>query len=207
VKHFTLIEWAGFVRSSVAPAQAAVMQRHLDEDCRQCKKTVDAWIAMTAFAKREAASEPSADAVRVATSYFAPFKRASRESRVLQLAKLAFDSLEPRAALGVRSSGASPHHLMYQCGNVFIDLRLIPKPDTRSMALAGQVVNSGPPSSGLAGIPVSLLSAENTWLETTTNQLGEFHFSFPPGENLKLLFGTNGAAVLVLLPNASAGLA
>jgi hypothetical protein len=205
VKHFSSIEWADFVRRAVTPTQAAAMQAHLDQDCRQCMKTVDVWTAMAAFAEREAACEPPADAVRVATSYFAPFKLASKQNRLLQLAKLAFDSLEPRTVIGVRGSGSFPQHLMYQCGNVFIDLRLMPKPDTRSMALAGQVVDSGPPSSGLSGIPVSLLSAENTWLETTTNQLGEFHFSFPQGENLKLLFGTDGAAVLVLLPDAPAG--
>jgi anti-sigma factor RsiW len=207
VKHFSLDEWADFVRGATTASQAAAMQKHLNGDCRECKKTVDAWTAIVAFAEREAANEPPADAVRVATSYFAPFKLASKQNRVLQLAKLAFDSLEPGTVLGVRGSGSFPQHLTYRCGNVFIDLRLVPRPDTRSMALAGQVVDSRPPGSGLAGVPVSLLSAEDTWLETTTDQLGEFHFSFPPAENVKLLFGTDGAAVLVLLPSASVGLA
>lgn len=208
MKHFSLTEWADFVRGALSPNQEAALQRHLDDDdCRRCKKTVEMWTAMATFAKREATYEPPADAVRIAKSYLAPFKLASKQSRVLQLAKLAFDSLESPAVMGVRSSGSSPQHLMYQCGSVLIDLRMVPKPDTHSMSLAGQVVSSGPASSGLAGIPVSLLSAEDTWLETTTNQLGEFYFAFPARQSLKLLFGTEGAAVLVLLPDASGGVA
>jgi hypothetical protein len=75
------------------------------------------------------------------------------------------------------------------------------------MALVGQVLEAGQSGGGLAGIPVALLSREDTWLETTTNQLGEFHFSFPPADHLRLLFDMKGAAWLVLLPDTAAGAA
>jgi hypothetical protein len=204
VKHFSLTEWVDFARGVAPPDQRLDMQKHLD-DCARCKKTVGMWTSISAFARQEAAYEPPASALRVAESYLAPFKLAARRSSVLELAKQTFDSLESQVFAGVRSSGAAPQQLMYKCGNIFIDLRLEPKPATRTIALAGQVVDSGKPGGGLDGIPVSLLSKEEAWLETTTNHLGEFHFSFPQTRHLKLLVGMEGKAVLVVLPDAEAG--
>ena len=204
MKHFSLTEWADFVRGVVTGEQRASMQKHLDEDCSRCQKTVGMWTSIVTFAKHEATYDPPASALRVAKSYLAPFRLASLQTRVLQLAKCTFDSFASQVLAGVRGSEPVPQQLMYRCGNVSIDLRLEPKPATRSMALAGQVLDSGHPGGGLAGIPVSLLSREDTWLETTTNQLGEFHFSFPAAHHLRLLFGMQGAAWLVLLPDTEA---
>ena len=207
MKHFSLAEWADFVRAVLTAEQRTSMQRHLDEDCAVCKKTVGIWTSIASFAKQETAYQPPAGASRIAQSYFAPFKLASRQNRIMQLARRTFDSFENLAVAGVRGSGPVPQQLMYQCGNIVIDLRLEPKLDTRSMVLAGQVVDSEQPGGVLGGVPVSLLAKQDTWLETTTNQLGEFHFSFPPAEHLQLLFATEGTAVLVVVPDAKARLA
>jgi hypothetical protein len=204
VKHFSLTEWADFARGVVPPEQRGTMQKHLDEDCTRCKKTVGMWTSISAFARQETAYAPPASALRVAKSYLAPFQLAARRSSILELAKQTFDNLESQVLAGVRSSGPAPQQLMYQCGNIFIDLRLVANPAARTTALAGQVVESGKPG-GLNGIPVSLLSKEKAWLETTTNHLGEFHFSFPPTRHLTLLVGTEGKAVLVVLPDAETG--
>jgi len=204
VKHFSLIEWADFARGVLTSHQHGPMQRHLDENCERCRKTVGMWTSVAAFARQESAYEPPASALRIAESYLAPFKLAARRTSILDLAKRTFDSFENQALAGVRGSGPAPQQLMYQCGNVFIDLRLESKPDSRSMALAGQVVDSEQPGGVLGGIPVSLLSKEDAWLETTTNHLGEFHFSFPPARHLRLLVTTEGKSVLVVLPDADA---
>jgi anti-sigma factor RsiW len=205
MKHFSLTEWADFVRGVVTAEQRASMLKHLDEDCSRCKKTVGMWTSVSEFFKHEAACKPPASALRIARSYLAPFKLALGQAQVLRLARPTFDSFERPALAGVRGFDSGPQQLMYQCGSVFIDLRLESKPVTHSMALAGQVVDVGQPGGGLAGIPVSLLSREDNWLETTTNQLGEFHFSFPPAQHLRLLFGMKGTAWLVLLPDSEAG--
>ena len=207
MKHFSLTEWTDFVRGVVTPEQRASMLKHLDEDCSRCKKTVGTWTSVAEFFKHEATYKPPVDARRIAQSYLAPFKLALRQTQVLRLARPTFDSFERPTLTGVRGFDSGPQQLMYQCGSVFIDLRLESKPATHSMALAGQVVDSGQPEGGLEGIPVSLLSKGDTWLETTTNQLGEFHFSFPPAQHLRLLFGMKGTAWLVLLPDGEAGTA
>lgn len=200
MKHFSLTEWADFVRGVATAEQKASMLKHLDENCSRCRKTVGMWTSVAEFLEHEVAYEPPASALRIAKSYLAPFKLALRQTQVLRLARPTFDSFEGQALAGVRGFDPAPQQLMYQCGNVIIDLRLEPKPNTRSMALAGQVLDSAQPGGSLAGIPVFLLSREDTWLETTTNQLGEFHFSFPPAQHLRLLFGMEGTAWLVQLP-------
>jgi hypothetical protein len=204
VKHFSLAEWADFARGVLTADEQTSMQKHLDENCVRCRKTVGMWTSVAAFARQESAYEPPASALRVAESYLAPFKLAARRTSILELAKRTFDSFESQALAGVRGSGSAPQQLMYQCGNVFIDLRLESKPATRSMALAGQVVDSAHPGGVLGGIPVSLLSKEEAWLDTTTNHLGEFHFSFPPARHLRLLVATEDKSVLVVLPDGDA---
>jgi len=207
MKHFSLTEWADFVRGVATAEQRTSMRRHLDEDCTRCMKTVGMWTSVAEFFKHEVAYTPPVSARRIAESYLVPFKLAMGQTQVLKLARPTFDSFERPAPAGVRGLDLGPQQLMYQCGNVFIDLRLEPKPATHSMALAGQVVDSGRPGGALAGIPVSLLSREDPWLETATNQLGEFHFSFPPAQHLRLLFGIRDTAWLVLLPDTEAGTA
>jgi hypothetical protein len=204
VKHFSLTEWADFARGVLTADQQVPMQKHLDENCERCRKTVGMWTSVAVFARQESAYEPPANALRIAESYLAPFKLAARRTSILELAKRTFDSFESQAFAGVRGSGSAPQQLMYQCGNVFIDLRLESKPATRSMVLAGQVVDSEQPGGVLGGIPVSLLSKEEAWLETTTNHLGEFHFSFSPARHLTLLVATEGKSVLVVLPDEDA---
>ena len=202
MKHFALTEWADFVRGVTTYEQTESMQKHLDEDCSRCKQTAAMWTSMVAFGQREVTYEPPPSALRIAKSYFAPFKLAMRQGRTLRLARRTFDSLEGQPLAGLRGSSPVAQQLMCQCGSVFIDLRLEPKPATRSISLAGQVLDSSQPGGGLAGIPVSLLSKEDTWLETITNPLGEFQFTFSPAPHLELLFGMEDTAVLVLLPDA-----
>ena len=202
MKHFALAEWADFVRGIAKSEQSAAMQKHLDENCSRCAQDVRMWTSVVGFAQQEVTYEPPPSALRIAKSYFAALQLASRQTRALQLATRTFDSFEGQTVAGLRGSGSVAQQLMYQCGSVIIDLRMEPKPSTRSITLAGQVVDSGPFGGGLGGIPVSLHSEEATWLKTTTNGLGEFHFSFSPTPHLELVFGIEDSAVLVLLPDA-----
>ena len=181
------------------------MLKHLDEGCDRCRKTVELWASIADFAKQEAGYEPPANAVRIAESYFISLTEALRQTEGTRLAALTFDSFEHHALAGIRGSDPVPRQLMYQCGSVFIDMRLEPKQTSDLMVIAGQVMDSRRPASGLAGIPVSLLRSGDTLFETTTNQLGEFHFSFRAAQRLRLLFGMKDAPLLLQLPEAELG--
>jgi len=145
----------------------------------------------------------------MAESYLLPFKLASRQGRVLQMAQLTLDSFQRPALEGIRGIDIVPQQLMYQLGDVVVDLRLEPNPASNLMVLAGQVVDaqSQEDGLGLSGIPVALLSKGNVVFEITTNELGEFQFSFQRAENLELLIGIESSALLVLIPDLDAGAA
>jgi hypothetical protein len=207
VKHFPLAEWADFVRGVVTAEKKGSMQKHLDQNCSDCKKTVEMWTSIVELSRHAIAYEPPLSALRIAESYLIPFKLALPQAHALQLARPVFDSFESPALEGVRGLDTVPQQLMYQCGDFFIDVRLEPKPASNSMVLAGQVVDSRKPGSGLAGIPVSLFGKGHSLFETATNQLGEFHFSFQAEQRLRLLFDMEETALLVLLPDAEFGTA
>lgn len=207
VKHFSLTQWADFVRGLVSSEQRASMQKHLDQDCGRCAKTVRMWTSIVEFARLETTYEPPDGAFRIAESYLVPFKLALRKKQRLQLARLTFDSFQHQALQGVRGSDTVSRQFMYQCGDVFIDMRRELKLPSNLMILAGQVVDSRQPASGVADIPVSLVCRGDTLLETTTNQLGEFRFSFQAVKHLSVLFGTKEAALLVLLPDSETDVA
>jgi len=202
VKHFSLTQWADFVRGVVSGEQRVSMQKHLDNDCGRCAKTVQMWKSIVEFARLEATYEPPDSAFRVAESYLVPFKLALPKKLRLHLARLTFDSFQHQALQGIRGFDTVSRHLMYQCGEVFIDMRRELHLPSNLMVLAGQVVDSRQPASGVADIPVSLVCRGETLQETTTNQLGEFRFSVQAVKHLNVLFGMKEAAFLVPLPDS-----
>ena len=178
------------------------MQEHLDQGCESCKKTVEMFSALVEFAKEEVAYRPPPDALRIAESYFIPQKLAFRETPGLQLARLTFDSIEHHALQGVRGFDQAARQLMYQCGEVFVDMRFEPKSASNWVTVTGQLVDSRLPEGGVAGITVSLLSRHNSLLSTTTNQLGEFRFFYQEVDRLRVLIELADSTLLVLLPDA-----
>ena len=78
VKHFSITEWADFVRDVATEEQSALMQKHLDEGCSDCTETVQTWKSVTECARQEVSYEPPSSSLRIAKSYFASFKSASK---------------------------------------------------------------------------------------------------------------------------------
>jgi hypothetical protein len=205
VKHFSQIEWIDFVRRVVANEQRAAMQEHLQQGCGRCLKTVDLWATLVEFARREPLYEPPASAIRNAQSYFFPFRLASKEKTNVRMLRHVFDSFSSRALYGVRSLGSAPRQLMYNSDNAVIDLRLEQPSGSEQMTLRGQIVNSEQTEKRFEELPISLLINDDEALHTTTNQLGEFSFSFKAAGNLGLLLSLKNIDLLVVLPKDSSG--
>jgi len=201
MKHFSLGEWADFVRSAASAERESEMQKHLDTGCEECVKTRGIWRTVMDFAQQESAYNPPAAAMRIAQSYFGPLQLASSAPGGLAVAQLAFDSFHQPGAAGLRgSSGAVPRQLLYKCGTLCIDMRLEPKPGSNYVVLVGQLVDAKKPLEGYDAVPVSLLSEGDKLSETKTNQFGEFHFGFESVKHMQLFFGIERSAVLVPLP-------
>ncbi len=205
MKHFSIAEWADFVRDVATEEQRAHMQKHLDEGCSGCTETVQMWKSVTECARQEAYYEPPSSSFRIAKSYFAPFKLASKQATATQIARLTFDSFARRAQVGFRGADPLARQLMYQFEDVFIDLRLEPKPATNQVGLVGQIADSGQTSGSVEGVVVSLLRGNDTLLQTSTNQFGEFHFSMQSSELLQLLVRLKETSIVMSLPDPESG--
>ncbi len=205
MKHFSITEWADFARDVTTERESAEMQRHLNEGCSDCTEMAHIWKSVTECARLEVSYDPPSSSLRVAESYFAPFRLASKQAMGMRIARMTYDSFMRRAEVGVRGADPLPRQLMYQCDDVFIDLRLEPKLATNQVALVGQVTDSRPSATNVDGIPISLLSGSETISKTSTNQLGEFRLSFLDTEHLQLLIGLKETALVLPLPGIDPG--
>jgi hypothetical protein len=205
VKHFSITEWADYARDVTTEEQSTQMQRHLDEGCSDCTEMVQTWKSVRACARQEVSYEPPSSSLRIATSYFAPFKLASKQTMGMRIGRLTFDSFTRRAEVGVRGSDPLPRQLMYQFDDVFIDLRLEPKPATNQVGLVGQVADARETAMSVDGMPISLLRGSETLSKTSTNKSGEFRLSFLDSEHLQLLIGLKETVVVLPLPDAKSG--
>jgi hypothetical protein len=204
VNHFSITDWADFVRDVATREQTAQMQKHLDEGCNGCTETVQTWKSVKEYARQEVSYEPPSSSLRLAKSYFAPFKLASKQASGIQIARLSFDSFAGQVQVGVRGTDQLPRQLMYEYDDIFIDLRVEPKVASNEVLLVGQIADAGHPSGSGEGIPVSLLSGSIPLLQTSANQSGEFRFSFRPSKHLQLSIGLKETAFLLSLPDAEA---
>lgn len=201
MKHFSLMDWADFVRSAAPAERQGEMEKHLDAGCTKCLKTAEIWRTVMNFAQQEKSYNPPAPAMRIAHSYFGALQLASLVPDGLTVAQLAFDSFQQPGAAGIRSSSAAvPRQLLYKCGTLCIDMRLEPKPGSNYVVLVGQLIDAKKPLQGYDAVPVSLLSEGDKLSETKTNQFGEFHFGFESVKHMQLFFGMERSAVVVPLP-------
>src|ERR1700730_2535049 len=71
MKHFGTEEWIDFVNQVVSPKKKQEMDKHLQEGCRSCSKTVSVWKGVRRAAKSETNYQPPKDQVRIAAAAFA----------------------------------------------------------------------------------------------------------------------------------------
>ena len=104
MQHFSVTDWADFVRE-VAPAeQRGEMQQHLDSACPECSKTAEIWSTVMDFAQRENLNDPPASALTsVASSCTGLMQQAVGAPEGIEIAKLAFDSFQ-RGLAGERGT-------------------------------------------------------------------------------------------------------
>lgn len=205
MKHFSLTDWADFVRGVVPAGQSELMQKHLDAVCPKCTRTVQLWSSIVGFAKQEVSYSPPAAALRITESYFPQFFSHQYQKKGFQLARLTFDSFEHQAAEGIRGSDNGPRQLMYQFGDVYVDMRMQPRTASGEVMLLGQVLRSGQSAAIAANAPISLLVNDETVCTTATNELGEFYMSFHATHHPKLLVVVEADTFLVPLPDIDLG--
>jgi hypothetical protein len=202
MKHFTLAEWADFVRHLTDPAVTATMQWHLDEGCEACTKVVRVWRGLLDFGSKEKLFSPPDRVLRSVVGYYRLFRDWKVESPAARVASLVFDSLLEPIPVGIRSSQASPRRMLYFAGDFVIDLRLEQK--AHQLRLVGQAERQG--SRLVSGMRVLVQKADETVAQTRCNRYGEFQVDVRLKEidELSVVLRRNNFALIIPLhPNRS----
>src|SRR5207237_2079179 len=165
--HFTVEQWADFVRQVTAPDVSARMQRHLDSGCRDCARSLSTMKKVAELAGREATYEPESGIVRIAKALFAGQSQASA-NRVREILPLVFDSFAQPAMAGVRTAIATSRQLLYRKSGCCIDIRIEHVPGSKEAILVGQVLDSGQQGRDAASILVELMSGDKVIASTAT---------------------------------------
>ena len=200
--HFSLTEWADFVRGVGDKDTKEAMQAHLESGCKACKHAATTWARVREAARRERAYEPPESAVRMAEGHLLLHGKSTRPSKV----QLLFDSFQTPAMAGIRSTAAAARQMLYGVGTYRIDLRMEPQMDSDKVALVGQVLNSADPVKAGAQVTVTLLRGKKVMAESQTNALGEFHLECSLEGQLELLVALpreKGVRIPLLVPSES----
>lgn len=172
MKHYTEASWADFARKQISAETRRMMQQHIDDGCKRCKKTLAIWQAVTVIAEKEITFTPPPDTVRIAKTQFAAVIP-QQPSGI----RLVFDSMLQPVTAGLRGSIAA-RQLLYETDHYYIDLRLEPKSAEERACLVGQVLNRGGQKREAQGLSVRLQDGKLPIAQTLTNHFGEFQFEF-----------------------------
>ena len=95
-------------------------------------------------------------------------------------AELQFDSWNGSLALGMRNGVVTDRQLLFQHGDVDVDLQIVPIDGSDKATIQGQVMTE---SVDLAGIELRLRDTSGAERSRITDDLGDFAFSYcPSGE-------------------------
>jgi hypothetical protein len=185
VSHFSDEEWADFVRELVKPEQKAEMRQHAG-NCASCANMMQTWESLFAQGQQEADFTPPESAVRIAKSYMVISE--ARENVRPNAMQVLFDSLLQPATAGTRGT-ASARQILFQCEGFYVDLRIENNLKPGRVVLVGQILEAGTREAARQ-LKISLLSGNQSVLETSTNDFGEFQMEYLRGESQSLLIGT-----------------
>lgn len=117
---------------------------------------------------------------------------------LLRRAQLVFDSFLQPSPVGIRSSLASGHRLLYESADLMVDLSLEPQGDLQRIALVGQVVDPVHLDHQLDKVPVVVQGQAGLIGVATTNKFGEFSFEFDSVPGITLEIGVKGDQPLLI---------
>ena len=196
--HFSDEAWLDFARGLVSAEETSRMQAHLDAGCDRCAELYGLWAAVREIAVRDRGYSPDESAISAVMAAYSAGLRSAPAAPV-SFASLVFDSLFDAGALaGVRSISASSRHLLYQSGQLAIDVRT--EPQSRStVTIVGQVLHAPADTLPRRQWNVTLMRSAETVAQTATNEFGEFYFECSSATDLQIRVETEGQQALTLV--------
>lgn len=128
-------------------------------------------------------------------------KAPDRFSRVIQYARLLFDSQVAAVPVGLRATKPGAHKLVYASDDYLIDLQVQSSGHLRDeTVMLGQITSPQHPNPHVDGARVLLERDTQAIARAVTNQLGEFDLEFGgPVSDLSLTFAVSQGRVVVRL--------
>lgn len=186
MKHFEITQWVDFVRAVASADEHARMQQHLASGCTACAHTVDLLqrLAQTVVAAESVPEVPAAVLKRAQT--IASLRKREKVGLAQVIATLVYDSFRQPLPAGIRTDRIGSRQLLYEAGDICIDLRIDFEKGGRLISLVGQASSREQSERGLVSLPVILMSGSELLAQTVTNEYGEFQFEYEPRLHVSL---------------------
>ena len=185
MKHFSIENWADFVRGVANTESQAAMAAHLKAGCSRCTQTANVLQRAGQVMAAESHIQVPEQVIRRARAIFTPPER-----KTLRLPRLAahlvFDSALEPVPVGLRAEHQHTRRTLFHAGSFFIDLRFEYEPGSPVLCLVGQLASRHGETAQPVGRQVMLMADDEVVAEATTNQFGEFQMEYEPAPRLRL---------------------
>lgn len=165
--------WSDYVRGTADPSTVRALEEHLGTGCSKCSQQVSALESVLRVSRTDRALEVPAAALRAARSIFRIQRLLEQQSTPRRTLAIAFDSLLTPATSGVRDAGTQARHLVYESGDLTVDLQVEPETDSRAVRMVGQVCDSS--ANPLAEVPAFLHQGGRVSSQDVTGPMGNFN--------------------------------
>jgi len=198
MEHFATEKWIDFVNQAVDTNEKQLMERHLQQGCKRCRKTVSLWQKVWQSAASEANYQPPEHAVRLARAAFAEAGLAGQRKGAGSRIKLLFDSFLQPAFEGARSAGAGTRQMLYRADPFQIDIQVEAAAGRNRIVVTGQLLNLSNPGILDQGTKIALSNMRGKVVNAMTNQFGEFSGEIENSGDLQMTFANPSSRPIVI---------
>ena len=198
MEHFATERWIDFVNQAVDTNEKQLMERHLQQGCKRCRKTVSLWQKVWQSAASEANYQPPEHAVRLAKAAFAEAGLAGQRKGAASRIKLLFDSFLQPAFEGARSAGTGTRQMLYRADPFQIDIQVEAAAGRNRIVVTGQLLNLSNPGILDQGTRIALSNMRGKVVNAMTNQFGEFSGEIENSGDLQMTFANPISAPIVI---------
>ena len=198
MEHFATEKWIDFVNQAVDTNEKQLMERHLQQGCKRCRKTVSLWQKVRQSAASEANYQPPEHAVRLARAAFAEAGLAGQRKGAGSRIKLLFDSFLQPAFEGARSAGAGTRQMLYRADPFQIDIQVEAAAGRNRIVVTGQLLNLSNPGILDEGTKIALSNMRGKVVNAMTNQFGEFSGEIENSGDLQMTFANPSSRPIVI---------
>jgi len=198
MEHFTIEKWIDFVNQAVDTNDRQLLERHLEQGCKRCMKTVSLWQRVRQLAASEANYQPPEGAVRIAKAAFAGTGLAGQRKGAGSRIKVLFDSFLQPVFEGARSAGAGTRQMLYRADPFQIDVQVEAKHGGNRIVVTGQLLDLSNPGIMGPDVRIVLSNMQGHVVNAVTNQFGEFSGEIENSGDLQMTFASPGKQPIVI---------